>query len=58
MTNKSNNSRRVHILYRHDYPQFSNFSKYLSRHFDGTLEEYVKGREEQVQEVADRVHGG
>lgn len=45
MTNKSTTSRRVHILYRHNYPQFSNFSKYLSRYFDGTLEEYVKGRE-------------
>lgn len=58
LTNKSASERRVHVLYRHDAPQFSNFSKYLGRYFDGSLEEYVKSREEQIQEVADRVHGG
>jgi hypothetical protein len=37
LTNKSTSQRRVHILYRHDAPQFCNFSKYLARHFDGSL---------------------
>ena len=58
LTNKSATHRRVHVLYRHDAPQFSNFAKYLPRFLDGSLEEYVKTREEQVQEVADRVQGG
>jgi hypothetical protein len=49
LTNKSATHRRVHVLYRHDHPQFSNFSKYLGRYFDGSLEEYIKGREEQIQ---------
>lgn len=58
LTNTGGPRRRVHVLYRHEAPQFSNFSKYLSRHFDGSLEEYIKNREEQLQEVTDRVHGG
>lgn len=52
LTNKVGNKRRVHILYKHETPQFSNFSKYLSKYFDGSLEEYVKNREEQLQEVS------
>jgi hypothetical protein len=35
--NKTHIKRKIHPLYRHEHPQFSNFSKYLSRHFDGTL---------------------
>jgi hypothetical protein len=49
MINKSSTTRKVHILYKHDYLQFSNFSKYLSKHFDGSFDEYIKNREEQVQ---------
>lgn len=52
LTNKIGSKRRVHILYKHETPQFSNFSKYLSKYFDGSLEEYVKSREEQLQEVS------
>jgi hypothetical protein len=45
LTNKVGTKRRIHVLYKHDSPQFSNFSKYLSKYFDGSLEEYVKNRE-------------
>ena len=58
MINKSATTRKVHILYKHDYLQFSNFSKYLSKHFDGTFVEYIKNRDEQVQEVADKASSG
>ena len=47
-TNKSDTSRRVRVLYRHDYMHFSNFAKYLPKHFDGSLEEYVRQTETQI----------
>ena len=49
---QSASTRKVHILYKHEYLQFSNFSKYLGKHFDGSVEEYLRVRDEQVQEVA------
>ena len=49
MINKSTTTRKVHILYKHGYLQFSNFSKYLAKYFDGTFDEYIKNRDEQVQ---------
>ena len=48
LTNKSDTSRRVRVLYRHDYMHFSNFAKYLPKHFDGSLEEYVRQTETQI----------
>ena len=50
--NQSSKTRKVHILYKHDYLQFSNFSKYMTKHFDNTIEDYVKVREEQIQEIS------
>jgi coproporphyrinogen III oxidase-like Fe-S oxidoreductase len=52
LINSSATVRKVHILYRHHYLQFSNFSKYISKHFDNTLDEYIRSREEQIQEVS------
>ena len=49
MTNKIGSKKRIHILYKHDHSQFSNFSKYLHRYFDGSLQDYIKIREEQLQ---------
>lgn len=49
MTNKTGRRRRVRVAYRHDYMHFSNFAKYLPKHFDGSLDEYARQREEQIQ---------
>ena len=35
--------------------KFSSFSKYFSKEMDGTLEEYVKTREEEIQEAEDKL---
>jgi hypothetical protein len=51
LINQSTTTRKVRILYKHDYLQFSNFSKYLAKHFDNTIEEHARVREEQIQEV-------
>lgn len=50
--NNSATVRKVHILYRHNYLQFSNFARHISKHFDNSLDEYIKSREEQIQEVS------
>jgi hypothetical protein len=42
--NKSKRWRYVNVVYEHHAPIFSNFSKLISKNFDGTLEEWVKGR--------------
>lgn len=49
LINSSATVRKIHVLYRHNTQQFSNFSKHISKHFDNTLEEYIKVREEQIQ---------
>lgn len=38
MINRKGNARCVRVLYLHDYLHFSNFSKYLNRHLQGSLQ--------------------
>lgn len=38
MTNRVGKVRCIRPVYIHDYLHFSNFTKYISRHFDGSLE--------------------
>jgi hypothetical protein len=42
LINSSVSTRKIRVLYRHNYLQFSNFAKHISKYFDNTLDEHIK----------------
>ena len=56
--NESDNERIIHALYKHDAQAFSSFSKYIEKNFDGTLDDFVRTKEEEYQDISDQISNG
>jgi hypothetical protein len=56
--NESDFERVLNILYRYDNQSFSSFSKYIDKNFDRTLEDFIRVKEEEYQEISDKMSNG
>jgi hypothetical protein len=48
----------LNILYKHENQSFSSFSKYIDKSFEGTLDDFIRTKEEEYQDVSDKVSNG